>query len=120
LTKSPHLAVVATEEHTGGLPQQMLRDVLMLRGIYALCDIEKGSRLLKTTHYTTMLSGGPAPLWGIWTKRGKFLRFAFKRSGVEQYYPSKSWKRIEASWNIGTIYEHEEIDKTKLLNVHYK
>lgn len=55
---------------------------------------------LVPTHYCCVLVQGRSPVWGVWTIRGKFLRFAGSREQIVAEYPAKVWKRVMASWAL--------------------
>lgn len=90
----------------------------MFRGIYTLNDMTKNN--LKITHFTLCLSGGRDPMWGIWTKSGRLIRLVSRRKGVEEVYPNKVWKRLQANWDLRTVYSSEdEVDvKAQLAAFH--
>lgn len=76
-----------------------LEELRAFRGIHALCTVERGKkRLLKATHYASVLIGGPRPVWGVWTVAGKFLRFYGSRHEIERAYPKLVWRRHMATW----------------------
>lgn len=77
-----------------------LDPILAYKGVYALCTTDKSGRLLKATHYASVLVGGSSPLWGVWTVRGKFLRFYSFRSQIESTYPKLVWRRKMATYSL--------------------
>lgn len=94
-----------------------LQQVEMFRTIYALCDILKdrdasGSFKLKATHYACVLEAGRYPVWGIFSARSnKLVQLLGGRAMVESQYPTKSWRRKQATWSLNKVQEildHDE------------
>lgn len=93
------------------LPAPEIESLRGYRSIYALCDVSKDNTL-KAQYYASVLIGGPAPVWGIWTVQGRFVRFAGSRFQIEKAYKKLVWRRKMATWAC-TDYEDKTISQRR-------
>lgn len=89
--------------------------VMAFRGVWALCQLNKQG-MLRATHFTSVLSGGPEPLWGVWTVNGNFQRFCTKRKRVAEAYPNHTWRHKQATWSLVAVHDMDESERRKQLS----
>jgi len=81
-----------------------LEMIMAFKSVHVLNDVYQAEGAKKPTlipsHYCCVLVQGRSPVWGVWTIRGKFVRFAASREQIELSYPTKAWKRVMASWAL--------------------
>jgi hypothetical protein len=79
-----------------GVDVPNIESIMAYKGIYALCTVTM--KELKVTHWAAVLIAGSHPVWGVWTVKGKFLRFYSFRSQIEEDYPRLVWRRKMGTW----------------------
>ena len=80
-----------------------LETLMMYKGLYALCTVDKDGKALKATHFCGVMIGGPSPVWAIWLVDGRFVRFANSRAQIEKMYPHLTWRRRMATWHCSDV-----------------
>ena len=83
-----------------------LDPILAYRGVWVLCTTNKHGTVLKATHYASCLVMGRAPLWGIWSVGGRFLRFYGARTEIEADYSRLVWRRKMARFTLESLRNH--------------
>jgi hypothetical protein len=79
------------------------QDLMVYKGVWALCSLDRKKQLLKATHCAMCLIQGPSPMWGVWLIKPnglKFQRFAFNRADIEKAYPKLVWRRKMSPFNM--------------------
>jgi len=82
--------------------QAIFEAVMAYKGIHALCTTDKNGRL-RATHYACCLIGGSAPIWGVWTARGKFLRMYGFKHEIASAYPDLAWRVKQGEWKLAKV-----------------
>ena len=76
-----------------------LENIFTYKSVWALCVINKDGRL-RATHYASCYVAGRAPVWGLWTINGKFVRLFNGRESIIQSYPGHVWRRWMMKWGL--------------------
>ncbi len=98
-----------------------LDPILTYKGVWALCTTDKTGKVLKATHYCSVLVAGRDPMWGVWLVSGKFVRFAGSRTQIENAYPRLVWRRKMATYQlIDTTDKSVETRRAEIATVYGK
>lgn len=97
-----------------------IRGLLAHRNVYVLSTIGSNGQL-KGTHYTCCLSYGSNPVWGVWTIRGKFLRFYGSRGQIRDAYSDLVWRTHTGTWTLAKTSDDEQspVEKREEIAKHY-
>lgn len=80
--------------------------IIGYRTVYVLSTINAKTGLLKGSHYAAVVCYGPAPLWGVWTIKGKFLAWYGSRKQIENTYSNLTWRRRATQWEMVDMEDH--------------
>ncbi len=97
---------VVADDEASAAPLVSFQDILMYKGVWALCTYNEKKEELRATHIAIYLVGGRDPMWGVWLlKEGglKFLRFAATRSQIERAYPQLTWRRKMSPFQLQAL-----------------
>lgn len=96
-----------------------MKQFLVYRGLHVLCTVNKKMELT-ATHFALCLTGGPSPMWGVWTINNKFQRFYGFKSEIEEQYPNRVWKRVMSQWAMHAITDFPVEKRRQLLREYWE
>lgn len=89
-----------------------LGNIFAFKGVHALCLLSADNRALTPHYFACCLAFGSNPIWGLWDKQGRFVRFHGGRTEIENTYPYLVWRRIMARWEMVDLSkENEDLKK---------
>lgn len=78
---------------------QPLSEIITYRTLHALCSVNKRNKMT-VVFYVSCLVYGRNPVWGIWNRNRKFLRFAGGKEAIGRDHPGLAWRRIMTPWRL--------------------
>ena len=88
-----------------------LGSLLSYKIVYLLCTLNPKTNMLKATHFTICVYGGPYPSWGVWSINNIFQRFFPLKAAVADAYPNHVWRRLYGTWTMVNAKDMTNVEK---------